>query len=177
VIRIARTHRRPLTIRPLGKGDTATIEALFEQLGERSRRYRFGVAKPKLTPGDLELLARINAHRHTLVAYANRTPVGIAHLVHDDDDPTSAEVALAVADNWHRLGIGTALARVLTVDAQAAGISRVHATIHVDNQASLALMRDETTVVSSRIERDTLWGAKTGVPALKTADLRAVTPN
>jgi hypothetical protein len=93
------TLNRAIAIARLSNGDTATVQAIFEQLGERSRRLRFGGVKPALTPRDLELLSRVDAHRHVLVAYAAGAPVGIAHLARHDNKPASAEVGLAIADD------------------------------------------------------------------------------
>jgi Flp pilus assembly protein TadD len=48
-----------LTIRPLRNGDTATVTALFENLGSRSREKRFCGAKPRLSASELTALARV----------------------------------------------------------------------------------------------------------------------
>jgi GNAT superfamily N-acetyltransferase len=146
------TKNPAITVARLRPGDTATVKAIFEQLGERSRRLRFGGVKPALTPRDLELLSRVDAHRRALVAYAGSAPVGIAHLARDDDDPASAEVGLAVADDRQGLGVGTALARELAVDARTAGITHAHAWIDVENLGSRSLMRMATTVLRTRYD-------------------------
>jgi RimJ/RimL family protein N-acetyltransferase len=142
-----------ITVSPLRQNDTATVQAIFEQLGERSRRLRFGGVKPKLTPRDLMKLAEVDGQRrHALVAYAGCAPVGLADLARDDDDPRSAEIGLAVVDLWQGLGVGTQLVRQLAIDARAAGIDRVHASIDFENRASRSLMRAETTIIRTRYE-------------------------
>ena len=45
-----------LLVRPLRRGDTDTVNAMFERLGQRSRRTRFNGPKPRLSAGDLEQL-------------------------------------------------------------------------------------------------------------------------
>ena len=72
-----------------------------------------------------------------LVAVVDGEPVGIARLVRDGAE---AEVAIAVADEWQRRGVGTFLADRLAADARAAGIERLRATMHAENRASMALM-------------------------------------
>ena len=129
----------------------ATVQAVFDGLGERSRRLRFGYSKTTLTPADLERLARVDGRHHVLVAYAQGQPVGIARLARLQD-PAAAEIAYAVVDGWQRLGIGTALTKLLAADASAIGITHLHATIQAENRASLTLMQRATTVVSRRIE-------------------------
>jgi hypothetical protein len=70
-----------ITIRPLRDGDTATVQAVFDRLGDRSRLLRFGGAKTVLTGHDLEQLARVDGNHHVLVALFECEPIGIARLV------------------------------------------------------------------------------------------------
>ena len=138
----ARTLRsgRLLTIRPLRHGDVDTIEAVFERLGDRSRRLRFNGAKPRLSDAELARLATVDVARHVLVAYleGDDDPVGIARLVRDG---ASAELAFEVADEHHRLGIGLVLTEELLADARAAGITEVTSLVAAENTAALGLLR------------------------------------
>src|SRR4051812_41924698 len=115
-----KTRAGVLTIRPLQNGDTATVQAVFDQLGERSRLLRFGYAKHALDADELAQLARADRNHHVLIAVIGGEPVGIARLARDDSG--LAELAAAVADQWQGLGVGTALMRALAADAAAAGI-------------------------------------------------------
>ena len=73
--RIVKPRRGPtLLVRPLRRGDTDTVGAMFERLGERSRRARFNGLKPRLSGSDLELLAAADANHHVLVAYVPGDP-------------------------------------------------------------------------------------------------------
>ena len=91
-----RTHARSMqsryvdgvVIRPLRAGDRDTVLAVFGRLGPESRRRRFGGAKTQLTAAELELLARVDAEHHVLVAYAegDPRPAGLARLVRDGSD-------------------------------------------------------------------------------------------
>ena len=126
-----------VTVRPLRRGDQATVQAVFDRLGPASRLRRFGGAKNVLLPSDLEQLSQVDQDHHVLVALVDGNPVGIARLVRDG---TSAEVAFAVADDWQHRGIGTVLIERLAADARAAGIDSFRADIAPDNAASLALM-------------------------------------
>jgi N-acetylglutamate synthase-like GNAT family acetyltransferase len=127
-----------ITIRPLRRGDSEAIQAVFDGLGPRSRLLRFGGAKNLLLASDLELLTRVDENHHVLVAYIGREPVGVARLVRDGK---VAEVAFAVADQWQRRGIGTVLVERLAADARAAGIESFRADIAPGNTASQALLR------------------------------------
>src|SRR3954464_2107908 len=141
---VVRTRAGRLAIRPLRNGDTATIEAVFDQLGDESRRLRFGNAMPTLAPRELRELARADGLHHVLVGMIGGIPVGIARLVRDAEKRHLAEVAYAVADDWQGRGIGTALMRALVTDAAVAGITHVRADIRLENRASLALLKKAT---------------------------------
>ncbi|HVV57818.1 MAG TPA: GNAT family N-acetyltransferase [Gaiellaceae bacterium] len=128
-----------ITIRPLRDGDTATVQALFDRLGARSRARRFGGAKPRLSEIELQALARVDATHHSLVAYVDGDPepAGLAQLVRRGP---SAEVACAVADEHQSRGVGTALTRELAADARAAGIVWLQATVQGDNPPAVSLL-------------------------------------
>jgi ribosomal protein S18 acetylase RimI-like enzyme len=128
-----------LTIRPLRDGDTATVAALFERLGARSRERRFCGAKPRLTEQELARLARVDARHHVLVGYvgSDSEPVGIARLVRDG---AAAEIAFEVADSYQGRGVGSVLARELAADARAAGITTFVATVCGDNPRVVSLL-------------------------------------
>ncbi len=133
-------HGRVLLVRPLRNGDVETVTAVFDRLGERSRRTRFNGAKPRLSPTELEHLAAVDATRHVLVGYleGDPRPVAIARLVRDG---ASAEIAFEVVDEHQRLGIGSALTAELLADARAAGITEVTALVSSDNPAAMSLLR------------------------------------
>jgi ribosomal protein S18 acetylase RimI-like enzyme len=131
---------RGLVVRPLRNGDVETVAAVFDRLGERSRRARFNGPKPRLSPAELDHLATVDATRHVLVGYldGDEHPVALARLVREG---SSAEIAFEVADEHHRLGIGSALTAELLADARAAGITEVTALVASDNTAAVGVLR------------------------------------
>jgi ribosomal protein S18 acetylase RimI-like enzyme len=133
-------HGRLALVRPLRNGDVETVAAVFERLGERSRSRRFNGPKPRLSSAELELLATVDVNRHVLVASLARDdrPVAIARLVRDG---SSAEIAFEVADDYQRLGIGSALTAALLADARAAGIAEVTALVASDNRPAMSMLR------------------------------------
>jgi GNAT superfamily N-acetyltransferase len=136
---------RGITIRPLRNGETTLVQAVFDALGPRSRRLRFGGGKNELSAADLTELARVDARHHVLVALVECVPIGIARLVVEGGE---AEVAVEVADEWQGRRVGTILMTRLTADARAAGIERLHAAVSPENTASRALMRRVAVRVS-----------------------------
>ena len=155
--RIVKPTRGPtLFVRPLRRGDTATVGAMFERLGERSRRTRFNGPKPHLSTADLQQLASADPNHHVLVAYVqgDPRPAAIARLVRDG---ASAEIAFEVADELQHRGIGSALTAELIADARAAGVTEITALVASDNPAALALLRRILNVLDVRLEGPELW--------------------
>jgi ribosomal protein S18 acetylase RimI-like enzyme len=132
-------HGPRVLVRPLRDGDTATVQAVFERLGEDSRRARFNGSKPRLGDAELGRLAAVDATHHALVAYVDDDPrpVAIARLVRAG---ASAEIAFEVADEYHGRGIGSALTQELVSDACAAGVVEVTALVRSDNRAAFAVL-------------------------------------
>jgi len=132
---------RGITVRSLRNGETAVVQTVFDRLGPRSRRLRFGGAKNVLTPAELQQLARVDGDHHVLVAWYGGEPVGIARLVRDGE---MADVAFAVVDDLQGNGVGSVLTQRLAEDARAAGIRALRATMSADNAPSLKLMKGIT---------------------------------
>jgi ribosomal protein S18 acetylase RimI-like enzyme len=137
-------HGRGLLVRPLRRGDVETVVAVFDRLGEQSRRRRFLAPKQHLDERDLQALTVVDARHHALVAYVegDARPVAIARLVRDG---SSAEIAVAVADDHQQRGIGSALTHELIADARAALVSG-------DNRAAVALLRRVAGALEIRFE-------------------------
>jgi ribosomal protein S18 acetylase RimI-like enzyme len=114
--------------------------AVFERLGEQSRRARFNGPKPRLSGSELRQLVLVDATHHVLVAYVegDPEPVAIARLVRDG---RGAEIAFAVADEYQDRGIGSALAAELIVDARAVGITEIVASFERQPRSGRLLRR------------------------------------
>jgi ribosomal protein S18 acetylase RimI-like enzyme len=140
-----------ILVRPLSRGDTATVQTVFERLGEASRRKRFNGPKWRLGDKELRWLATVGPRHHALVAWVDGDPepVAIARLVRLGG---SAEIAFEVADAYQGRGIGSALAGLLVADARAAGIREVTALVSSDNPAALALLRRVLGRLELRLE-------------------------
>ena len=132
-------HGPELVVRPLRDGDTATVQAVFDRLGDASRAARFNGLKRRLGEQELRWLATVGPNHHVLVAWVDGDPrpAAIARLVRSG---ASAEIAFEVADAYQRRGIGSALTQELVTDACLAGISEVTALVRSDNRAALALL-------------------------------------
>lgn len=144
-----------LCVRPLERGDRATVARLFESLSERSFRRRFHGARTRLTESDLDLIASVDRRdRDAVVVFAEGTgrPVALGELVRDRDDAGSAEVAFAVADDWQGRGLGRILADRLARRARSLRVERVRAYVAASNDGALAVVRRIGRLTGSRLE-------------------------
>jgi RimJ/RimL family protein N-acetyltransferase len=144
-------HGPELLVRPLRDGDTGTVQAVFERLGDASRLARFNGLKRKLGEKELRWLATVGANHHVLVAYVDgdSEPVALARLVRSGN---SAEIAFEVADAYQGRGIGSALAQEVVADACAAGIVEVTALVRSDNPAAFAVLSRALGRLEARFE-------------------------
>jgi ribosomal protein S18 acetylase RimI-like enzyme len=156
------TLGKAVTVRLLTDGDTTSVATLFDRLGDVSRERRFHSAKPRLTPAELDLLARVDGDHHVLVAHVDGDPLpaGMARLVRDASERTRGEIAFEVADRYQGAGIGTLLVEMLLADARAAGFTRIDAVVQTSNRAALGLLRRVLGRPAIRVE-----GAETVVAA------------
>ena len=140
-----------LLVRPLRHGEARTVMSLFRRLGDQSRRWRFNGVKPCLGRSELRGLATIDARRRAFVAYfpGDPRPIGIARLVRDGD---SAEIAVAVADDHQRRGIGTTLAEELVADARKAGVREITGLVASDNPGAVKMIRRVAEISEIRPE-------------------------
>jgi GNAT superfamily N-acetyltransferase len=130
-------------IRALGPDDKAGLAAGFERLSEGSRYRRFLSPTPKLTTRQLAYLTEVDHHDHeALVAIepTRRDGVGVARYVRSQTNLDEAEFAVAVADDWQRLGVGTALLRQLATRAREEGISWFTGLVLAHNESMLRVL-------------------------------------
>ncbi len=128
-------------IRALGAADREALASGFERLGPQSRYMRFFAPVVRLTDSQLSYLTDIDHHDHeALVAVDEETGngVGVARYVRIGE--REAEPAVAVADDWQRMGVGTLLLDELADRARAEGISSFTAQVLADNAAALAML-------------------------------------
>jgi RimJ/RimL family protein N-acetyltransferase len=115
-------------------------------MSQVSRRSRFQSAPPRLTNRMLDhLVDDVDQFDHVAVLllapadHAAETPVGVGRIIRYAQDPSSADIALAVADDWQNRGVGSALAGAL-VRRRPAGLTHLRTVVSAQNTASLAIL-------------------------------------
>jgi GNAT superfamily N-acetyltransferase len=125
-------------MRPVRPQDAAAIDAFIRNLSPQSRQRRFHGGVGQLPP---DLLYRFTHpdpdHELALLAIATQAGrevcVGEARYAVTEESPCEREFALAVADHWQGLGIGSRLLRNLTDHAQRNGVERLYGDVLHDN--------------------------------------------
>ncbi len=142
----ARSHSvEELAIRPIAPEDKRALADGFERLSDESRYRRFLAPRGGLSDAELRFFTEVDHHDHeALVALDPQTGhgVGIARYVRSTTDPKSAELAIAVVDDWQRMGVGARLATALSERAKDEGITAFTGLVLADNQLMLNLARD-----------------------------------
>jgi RimJ/RimL family protein N-acetyltransferase len=133
-------------VRPIQPDDEDRLHEAFARMSERSVYFRF-FSPLKRLPEDL---ARRLSHvdyrdRFALCAVTHR-PDGREHILgvarYDRVPETdTAEVAVAVVDEFQRQGVGAGLLSPLTQVARDNGIRRLVLIVLPENQSMLALLR------------------------------------
>ena len=123
--------------------DAPLIADGFKRLSAETRRLRFLASKPALSNSELKYLTEVDGHRHEALGAVDQVTgqgIGVARFVRDPDDPTRAEVAVTVADEWQHLGLGTLLLDRLADRARDEGITSFTALVAGDNAAIRPLL-------------------------------------
>jgi acetyltransferase len=123
--------------RPLLGSDAAALTDFYLGLTPLTVHARFFVDSLH-DPRGLGLSAVVDQRNHLAVVAEHihrkgATIVGDARAVVSPHDPTQAEFAVVVADDWQRSGIGTALVRHLARNAWHVGVERWHVLRLVGN--------------------------------------------
>lgn len=132
-------------IREVTPDDRHLLEIGLEHLSARAKYFRFLGAHKELSQRELDKFTATNSPDHVAVgAVLNGTaetkPIGIARYIRLPEQPHVAEIAITIADNYQRMGLGSHLLRVLAKFAKRNGISEFNALVHIENIAMLGML-------------------------------------
>lgn len=179
--RVRLTDGAEILIRPIVPDDKELLQASFDGLSEESRFRRFLSPKNRLTSRELAFLTEVDHHDHEAVVAVHpsrKEGFGVARYVREEEDRELAEVAVTVADDWQRRGVGTALLAELVERARTEGVRRFSAVVHSSNQPMLELLEHLGAEVSrsrdaSTLELEIELPAREGIGAQLEGALRA----
>lgn len=124
-------------IGPLRSEDAPLLADAFAQLSEESRRLRFLGPKPRLSSAEIRYLTEVDGHHHEAICAVDPETgrgVAIGRFVRDQDDPKRAEVAITVADDWQRRGLGKLLLEHLADRAREEDVHSFTALVSHENR-------------------------------------------
>ena len=132
---------------PLLPANRQALRQEYKHLSAETRFDRFLAAVPELTDTMLDhLVDEVDGADHVALVLlvitpdGTELPLGLARIIRYPDDPTAADVAVTVVDDWHGRGVATALLEVL-MRHRPKGVERIVTVINASNRASLAMLR------------------------------------
>ena len=125
----------------LEPGDGELLRRFFYRLSRETvyRRFMSPIARPEQARPE-RLLDVDHADREAILAVVDGEIVGVARYTRRGATD-SADLAVVVADAWHRRGVATTLVTALSTLAKRAGIARFEVMTQADNRASIGLLR------------------------------------
>ena len=135
-----------ILIRPIRADDKRYLEIGLRHLSDETVHRRFLSPKRSFSRAELRYLTEVNGRDHVaLVAEYPGEPVrrliAVGRFVRSHEDPEAAEVAIVVADDWQRRGVGSQVSDLLADEARRHGIRRFTATMASDNIPAQRLMQ------------------------------------
>ena len=145
----------PVLIRPIVAEDKERLRDGFARLSPLSRYRRFMSPIDELTPDMLRHFTEVDYVDHfAYVAILAEEPgqpgIGVARYIRLPEDPTVAEAAVTVVDEYQGRGVGTLLLEALGAVALQNGIVRFRGYAVDDNRPMLDLM----TQMGADVEHD-----------------------
>lgn len=139
-----------VALRPIRATDVDELRRGFERLSDRSKYLRFFTPLQRLPAEWATRLTDLDHRTHRAwVAYDPDADapepglgVGVARLVELPEDPTSAEAAISVTDDYQGRGIGRLLLDVVTGTAAVAGYHTLVTNILRENSRMLDLVAE-----------------------------------
>lgn len=132
---------RAVFVRPIVPADELVIEREWRRADADTLYQRFFTAQPKLDARRLHSLVHVDYRlRLAVVAFSeDEQGAGIARY-ESSPGQNHAEIAFVVHPAWRRIGLGSALLRVLADAARARGIRQLTALCLQENRAMTEML-------------------------------------
>ncbi len=141
-----------VAVRPIRASDEADLSRFFSQLSLESRVFRFFAAVANADASVKRMVDVDYATRYGIVAISGVDQEIIGHAMYVAIGSTTAELALAVADQYQGRGLGTILLGQLAEAAAGAGIQVLEAVVRPENHRMLEVLRESGFPVHTRSE-------------------------
>jgi acetyltransferase len=128
-------------------GDRQQLARAYDRLSPESKYHRFLTGVPHLTESMLDrLVDGVDGVNHVarvlflLDENGVGRPAGVGRLIRYPDDPSAADVAVTVAEEFRRRGVASALLSELVTE-RPEGVERIRTAVAADNPAALAMLQ------------------------------------
>jgi RimJ/RimL family protein N-acetyltransferase len=148
-----------VVVRPVRPEDRELFVAGFERMSGESRYRRFMSHKKKLSDQELDFFTRLDHDLHEAIGAldpATGEGAGVARMHRLAEDPSVAEAAVTVVDDWQGRGLGGVLLDRLTARARELGVRHFEATLFTTNKAMLRLFEKLGCMRSHREDLEVL---------------------
>lgn len=134
-------------VRPVRPDDRDRLVEGFSRLSPRSRYLRFHMHVDELSEEQVRYLTEVDGRDHAAWAALDEDApgqpgMGVARYVRLVEQPTVAEAAITVVDDYQGRGLGTVLLGVLARHARDNGIRWFRNYVLAENEAMIALLDD-----------------------------------
>lgn len=113
-------------------------------MSPESIRYRFLGSKKEFTEKELEYLTVLDGWNHYAMGILERNEpkrgVAIIRLVRSSENPSEAEVAITIIDDYQRKGLGTFLMNLMLLAAKERNIDQLSFTFLPQNEGIVNLI-------------------------------------
>ena len=132
-----------VTLRPIAPEDAPLVAASFERLSKESRYRRLLTHKETLSEDELAYLVNVDHQNHEAIIAiepSSGDALGVARYIRSEADHEVAELAVTVADDWQRRGLGRALLARLAYRARREGVRKFSAFVMTENPGAVKLL-------------------------------------
>ncbi len=138
---------RPVCLRTIRPSDEGRIREGIMEMSDRSRYLRFFSAFREPPASVVKQLSAVDGHDHIgwgaiLLDGDIFPPIGATHAVRLENDPHTAELAIALLDDYHGLGLARMLIAALLFDCANEQLSCLEMQILSENRSAANLVTE-----------------------------------
>ena len=152
------TDGRPICLRTIRPSDEARIREGIAEMSDRSRYLRFFSAFREPPESVVKQLSAVDGHDHIgwgaiLLDGDENPPIAAAHAIRSTEGDTKGELAIAVLDDYHGLGLARMLIAAVMCDCLNEGLTSLEMHVLPENRAAanlaLALGGERASAIDS----------------------------
>ena len=136
---------RPVCLRTIRPSDDARIRDGIAEMSDRSRYLRFFSAFRAPPESIVKRLSAVDGHDHIgwgaiLLDGQDHPPIAAAHAIRSDELPWHGELAIAVLDDYHGLGLARMLIAAVLLDCLKEDLPVLEMQMLAENRAAQNLV-------------------------------------